>query len=198
MADDMEIDVNAEVEDLPQMSYGPELVATARSIRDTVLSEFDGTSEDTEEYVELTPDGQAIVDGAFRPMELYRIAEAASECQRRCAPAIGHNPLPPADAHPQPLAALHRLRFTIGPSEGGLVDRLLVEAEHGIAIRCQHNEAVAELCQGRQKQIDMLTHKLAQVYAVVAAERQAREAGGSVISPSVMDELFAALQAVPT
>lgn len=191
-----EIDLDVDEQKLPPVGYGQELSDIAKRVRDDNLKEWNGDS-DADEYVELTPDGQAVVDGAFSPLELYRIAEAASEVQRRCAPAIGHDPLPPLESAPLPMSALHRLRFVLGPSRGDAIDQLVSQAEHGVAIRQQEGEALLHLSRTRQLQIEVLSHKLDQVRAVCEAERMAREAGGSVLNPAVMDELLTALQAMP-
>lgn len=197
MADEVEeIDGDAFDDSEPTgRGFSQEAYMVAKVIRNEAMPEWNGDSEDTDGFVELTPDGQAIVDGAFSILDLYRIAEAAGEAQRRCAPALGVPPQRPLSDAPMALAALHRLRFTIGAVAGSASGILLDQAEQAVARHESFMQGTVDVSQQRQVQIETLSHKLLQVRAVIEAERNARAVGGTVIDPAIIDQLYEALQA---
>jgi hypothetical protein len=193
MADDIDDDFD----DLEPTGrkFSQEVYAAAKQVRDDMMPEWNGNDEDHDEFVELTPDGQAVVDGAFSVLELYRIAEGAAEAQRVCAPALGDSPLPPLASAQEPLVALKRLRFTIGSAAGGVVGNLLDQAEQAVARHEGMIQAELDVSMQRQVQIEALNQKLAQVRAVIDAERNARAVGGTIVDPAIIDQLYEALQA---
>ena len=199
MAADDFVDANDDdTDDITPTRHSAEAYAVAKEVRDLLMPEWNGQNDEVDDLVELTPDGQAIVDGAFSPMELYRIAEGAIEAQRRCAPALAAVPMQTLEQAPQAAAAIHRVRFTVGPMPGSAVDGLFDQAMSGIARHEATMLATTEVALTRQTQIDYLTHQLNQVRAVLKAEKDARAVDATVISPEIMDQLSQAVQAVPT
>jgi hypothetical protein len=194
MSDDDIDDIAEETPPRPRQ-FSAQMYAVASEVRDVLLPEFTGQHEDTDDFVELTPDGQAVCDGAFTPKELCRVMEAAMEAQRRCAPSIGVVAAPPLESAPQPVDALHRLRFTIGPTIGTDVDRLLGQAEAGIANMIRTGVELTAILEERNQQASNLNSKLQQVVAVLEAEKRARVVGGSVVDPALIDNLAAAIAA---
>lgn len=96
-----------------QQPRGRELTAICDDIQKKLLADFNReTEDDIEDVVEISPDGYAVVDGAYNPSQLHRIAEAVMEARSLCYPTPGlpqrANPTPP------PLASLHELRSVLG------------------------------------------------------------------------------------
>jgi hypothetical protein len=173
--------------------YGENVGEVCTLTRDELLPEWSGHDEDVDDYVELSPDGQAVCDGAFRPGELHRIAEAVMESQRRCAPLTGL-PYPPDPAvPPTPLNALHRLRFILGAQAGGEIDGVLKQCEQSFVYQEKLVNDAGSVAIEYGKKLEQAGQKLASVRAVVEAEKRALAAGGTVVNPETIENLATAL-----
>lgn len=98
---------------MAEQPRGRELTVICEEIQKRLLADFNrAIDDDVEDVVEIGPDGYAVLDGAYTPTQLHRVAEAVMEARQRCYPTPG---LPErATPSPPPLASLHELRGVLG------------------------------------------------------------------------------------
>jgi hypothetical protein len=178
-----------------QAKWGPEIYSACEQVRNELLKEWDDES-DTGDTVELTPDGEAVCDGAFTPTDLYRIAEAITEAMRRLAPMTGLLVVPQL-VPPTPLAALHDLRFVLGGgptyAAGDTIVRLLDQCEAAYHYHAASATAAHEAERQVTKKLRTVEAMLASVRAVVETERRAKAVGGTIVGDELVTNLAEAL-----
>lgn len=184
MSDDAS--ANNDAIDQTRRLYGAEWYGVCDKAVAELLPEW-APGADNDDTVEITPDGFAVIDGAFSAHDLMRVAEAIGEVMRRCEQGTGLKG-PTVDPPPQPLLALQRLRFLLGPDALAGVRTALDACERGVWMQGKTLIQQSYVLDKMRQALGHRDAKIAAIAAIVEAQRRALAVGGTISADPVLIE----------